>query len=173
MKMTVKVEGLDEIKKNLDQLKYSTGRSVQRRVLMKHGVEMADGMKAIAPIDTGTLKDSIKATTKRPRGMKSAATRAYAKAMRMTKDKALARAAAKDAGRSLMEVFIGPNTKAFYSHFVEFGTVTQSPQPFMRPVWDGKKGRLIPDITRDLRAEIDKALKRAARKAAREAKKAK
>ena len=49
----------------------------------------------------------------------------------------------------------------------EFGTVNHSPQPFMRPAWDGGKDKLLDGIADDFWTEIEKAAARQAKKAAR------
>ena len=137
------IEGLSDVDAMLGDLKKATGRNVMRRVALKALQPIAEDTRQRAPDDPRTggmdLKNSITATTKKPKGhRKEAEVEAYAGA--------------------------GPVPHA---HLQEFGTVNHGPQPFARPAWDAGKDQIIPGLAEDFRVEIDKATQRAARKAAR------
>lgn len=52
---------------------------------------------------------------------------------------------------------IGPSSKAFYGYFQEFGTIHNSPRPFLRPAWDAKIDEAIAIIAYMISKEIDEA----------------
>lgn len=161
----VSIEGLRELEKALAELPKATGKSVLRRVLKARAEPVKAAARAAAPELTGNLKNSIVVTTKRPKGYKTGAARAYAKAVAMGGD---AKAAAKAAGPSPVEAFVvtGDIPQAF---FQEFGTVNHGPQAYMRPAWDATRGAVLGNIKDDLWAEIEKSAARLARKRAKRA----
>lgn len=184
MKVSVKVEGLRELESALSQLeKRATRTAVARRALKKAGEPVAEAMRALAPEVDGDLRQSITVSTKLA---SDAGKQAFHQAMKAGLGKAAAvsamrgaRRAAKSAAPPVM-MFVGPSTKAFHAHFVEFGTAPHinggmfkgsqhpgsAPRPFARPAWDAQQGTALRLITEELRSEIMKAVKRqAARKA--------
>jgi HK97 gp10 family phage protein len=165
MNSALKVEGLAELKKALEQLPKATARNVQQRVLLKRAQPVVQAAKAKAPVRTGMLRDSIHATTKRPRGRRTASARAFASTRGAGGSVAEAKAAAKGAGGSLVEVFIGPGRLAQAS-LQEFGTRHHPPHPYMRPAWDAEQRRVLDGIADDMWAEISKASARLARRRA-------
>lgn len=148
MKMTVRVEGLKELQQALLELPKATGRNVVRRALRNAGEPMANTMKARVPVEEGHLKNSIGVGTKLTRRQKS-----------LHKKK------------SEVELFVGAGADPA-AHLVEFGSVHNSPEPFVRPAWDSGKGGALERIRGELANEIEKARARLARKAARLAAKA-
>jgi len=48
----------------------------------------------------------------------------------------------KEKSRTGVEVAIGPDTKAFYGLFQEFGTSKMPAHPFLRPALDGSSGKV-------------------------------
>lgn len=162
--VTVKVEGFGELEKALSELPRATAKNVARRALLRAGQPVADHAKRLVPVDSGGLRDSIVVTTKTANkpgagafaaAMKGGATRAEAgQAMR----------AAAKGGRSGVEVYIGAGQLP-HAHLVEFGSVNNSPQPYLRPAWDAGKQKVLDDIRDFLGQEISKAAQRAARKA--------
>lgn len=162
-----RIDGLRETEAALAELGKSLGRSVLRRVAIKALEPMQATAQQLAPNDPDTqasIAETIIVTTKRPKGEKSAAARAYASAGGGSAGKA----AAKAAGGGEVTVFMGPNRdpKAVQQ---EFGNVNHGPQPFMRPAWDEHKRPALDFVGDELWSEISKT---AARKAKREARKA-
>jgi HK97 gp10 family phage protein len=157
--ITVKIDGLKEIEAALKTLSKSTARRVQQRVLMKRAEPIRDAAKAKVPVRTGALKAGIIATTKRPRGHKTAAAQAFAGA---GGGKA-GRAAAKAAGGTPAEVFV-VTPRLPQAHMVEFGSVNNRPQPYLRPAWDALKHGTLDGIAKDLWAEIQAAAARSAKR---------
>lgn len=168
MPTTVKLEGLAELKRALEELPKATARAVQQRVLLKRAQPLVAAAKAKAPVDTGHLRDSIQATTKRPRGHKTAAARAFASVRGQGGSIAQARAAAKAAGSTPVEVFVGPD-RAPQGSLQEFGTKNHPPHPYMRPAWDQEGKRMLDGIAADMWAEIRKSAERIAKRQAKKA----
>ena len=158
--VTVKIDGLKEIEEALKNLSKSTARRVQQRVLMKRAEPIRDAAKAKVPVWSGALKDGIIATTKRPRGHKTAAARAFAKAG----GGAAGRAAAKAAGGTPVEVFV-VTPRLPQAHMVEFGSVhNPKPVPYMRSAFDENKRAALDGLAKDLWDEIAKAAARSAKR---------
>jgi HK97 gp10 family phage protein len=159
MPITVKVDGLAELKANLAELPKATQRRVQQRILLKRAQLIVAAAKAKAPVDQGDLRNSIHATTKRPKGHKTPAARAFATTRGMGGTAAQARAAAKAAGSAPVEVFIGPGRHPQATQ-QEFGNKNHGPQPYMRPAWDENKNAMLDGIAKDMSDEIKKSVAR-------------
>jgi len=160
----VKVEGFRELERALAELPRATAKNVSRRALLQAGQPIADQARQLVPVLSGGLRDSIVVTT---RTANKPGAGAFAAAMRGGATRAEAgkamRAAAKG-GRSSVEVYIGAGQLP-HAHLVEFGSINNSPQPYLRPAWDAGKQKVLDDIREFLGQEIDKAAQRAARKA--------
>jgi HK97 gp10 family phage protein len=159
------MSGLRELKAALEELPKSTARRVQERVLLKRAQPVVTTAKAKAPVQFGDLRDSIQATTRRPKGHKTPAARAFAQTRAMGGSTAQARAASKAAGPAFVEVFIGPGRMPQAS-LQEFGTSHHPPHPYMRPAWDENKGKVLDGIGKDLWDEINKSAARIAKRKA-------
>lgn len=158
MKFTVRIDGLKELDNALGELPKATARNTLRRVLMRIAEPMAENMRSLAP---DAPRSSPRRDLKRSIGAGIKLSRRQA---------GLHRKATKD-DRTFAEVFVGAGALP-HPHLQEFGTPQHGPQPFVRPVWDAWRNRIIPMIKPALWEEIDKAAKRLARKAARAAAKA-
>lgn len=115
---TYKAEGFDRLDRQLARIAKPTTEA--KRAALKAGAEIvADEMRRLAPVRSGTLRDSINV---RVIGMG---------------------AAAKQVDVRGTTVLIGPRQGGkkdpFYAHMVEFGTVRAAAHPFMRPAWDAKR----------------------------------
>jgi HK97 gp10 family phage protein len=181
MSVKVKVEGLKELDAALGELTKATARNVLRRVLKRAGQPIADAARGKVPVDTGKLRDSIIVGTKLASSQDSGKA-AFASVMRGGGSREEARSAliaankAAKGGAAFAEMFVGPDNRPA-AHLVEFGTGERfhrsgksggsvAPQPYMRPAWDGEKGRALEIIKDDLGDEIMKAAERAAKRAA-------
>lgn len=151
--VTVKVEGMSEVKAALEQLPKATQKNVLLRVLKKRAQPIADAMQAKAPDDPDThgndLRSSIGVGTKLSPRQRAGHRKEF------KNDKAAA------------EVFVGAGPLP-QAHLTEFGYEDVPPNPWARPAWDANKGALLPGIAEDLWREIEAAAQRAARKAARQ-----
>lgn len=146
--MKVKVEGLKACNDALMRMKQSTGRGVVRRILKAAAEPMAEHAEALAPKDTGALRESIKVGSTLSK-----------------RQRALHRKA------SALEVFMGPGTNP-QAIAQEFGAYDDAPQPFMRPAWDAGHKQALRSVADDLAGEIEKTAKRAEKRAAAKAKRA-
>ncbi len=185
MKVSAKVTGFNEFETALLQIdKAATRKSVARRALKVAGQPVADGMRSRAPVDDGVLRDSVLVSTK----IKGEAGKAaYAQTMRRTSgNKAMAVKSMRDARREAkgsnppVMMFVGPSTKAYHVHFIEFGTKPHinaglfagskhpgtAPQPFIRPAWDATSGTALDLIAEAMGQEIMKAAARQAKRRA-------
>lgn len=185
MKITAKVIGFKELEVALMEIeKVATRKTLARKALKSAGAPVAEKMRALAPVDDGVLAASILVSTK----IKGEAGKAaYAQTMRQTAgDKAMAVKAMRDARRAAkgtmppVMMFIGPSTKAYHAHLVEFGTAPHinrgkfsgskhpgtAAQPFVRPAWDATSGNALDLMGDALRAEIMKAAARQAKRRA-------
>ena len=143
MSVTVKIEGLSELKSAFEQLPKATGRSAMCKVLMTRAKTIAAAAKSLVPVESGELRDSIVASAK------------------------LSKSQAREAKEteSYVEVYVGAGPLP-HAHLVEFGSVNNQPQPYMRPAWDGAKDTLLDDFKGDLWSEIEKAVGKLTRNAA-------
>lgn len=147
MKETFKVEGFAELDKELEALGPKMGKSVLRRALKKAAEPMAELANSLAPVGpTGELSKSFIYSTKLNQRQK----RMHRKMFRDD--------------RASVEGFVGTNNAAGVQQ--EFGNILHGPQPSLRPAWDQDRMALLERLKEELRAEIDKAVARAARRAA-------
>lgn len=151
MTPTWKLEGAKELEAGLMELEGVTAKSLVRRVLQKVLAPVESAAKAKAPVWRGDLQRSIGIglrLTKRQRGLKVPI--------------------------APVEAYVGPGVAnkggirgVAHAHLVEFGSVHNAPQPFMRPAWQGN----VEKVFRLLAKEMSDALAAAARRAAAKAKK--
>jgi HK97 gp10 family phage protein len=146
--LTFKIEGLAEVAEGLNELPKATGTNVLKRALKEAADPIATAAKQKAPRLSGALQVSIKPSDKLSRRQKSL----YHK-------------------ESEVEIFVGPSALV-QAITQEFGTVTNRPQPFLRPAWQEHKHEALESIKDVLAEEIEKARARIARKTARLAAKA-
>jgi HK97 gp10 family phage protein len=139
--VTIKIEGLSELKAAFEQLPKATGKSVMRKVLMTRAKPIAAAAKALVPVESGELRDSIIASTRLSKHQKREA----------------------EETASYAEVYVGAGPLP-HAHLVEFGSVNNQPQPYLRPAWDSAKGALLDNFKEDLWSEIRKAVDKLARK---------
>lgn len=148
----VHVKGLSELSKFLQQLPEKMRANVMRGALRAGAKEIEAQAKALVPVDSGRLRDSIRVTTKRMDGGVMAIVRAGGRSGKKTVLQA-------KSGRQ----FAG-HAVAYYAQWVEFGTAAHQiaatdakhpvffggmfaqkidhpgakPHPFMRPALDSR-----------------------------------
>ncbi len=156
MAQKFRIEGLKELDKALGQLPRATGKNVLRRVARQALEPIIEVAKGLVHEQSGDLRGSLAVSPKLSHRQKTLHKRMFANE------------------RSSIEMFAGAGSHHFVPQgvFEEFGTVKQSPHPFLRPAWDGGKMRVLNNIKRDLWTEIKTAAARVARKKARALKKA-
>ena len=143
--MAVKLSGVRELDLALAEMKKSTARGVLKRVALKALQPVVDAAKAMAPVDDGQLRDSIVASDQLAGNAKRSAPK-------------LAR------GERATGITVYAGTKNRNGVPREFGSVRAPAHPFMRPAWDGNKGRLLDSVAKDLAEEIEKTAARAAKR---------
>src|SRR5262245_53648589 len=116
VKVTWKIEGLSELVEALkDELPKATATNVQKRALTTASAPIERDAKQAAPYRTGLLRERINISSKLSPRQKSKLERG-----------------------SKNEIYVGPPSMP-RGIVAEFGSVSQSPRPFMRPAWDGNK----------------------------------
>lgn len=141
MTRTVKIEGLREVEKAMEELGRAASTAAGRKALLEGGEILARSMRNLAPKDEGHLIESIDVGTKLTRRQRSLHRR-----------------------ESPVEVFVGANDPAAVTQ--EFGTVDHAPQPFARPAWDETQDDVLKRVGDVLMVEVEKRVKRARAKAA-------
>lgn len=129
-----------ELEKMLDQLPKAMSKAVLRNALKKAAKPIKEQAASTAP---GSIGKSMKIATQRT-GRRVRA-------------------------RKAVFVFVGPTEP--HSHLVENGTGPRyhangkyvgemPPNPFLRPAWDANKGKSLGILTKEIEAELLKAVKR-------------
>ena len=163
--MTVKMEGLNELRMALQRLPREIQAKVLPRAVSKGAQVIAKDAKARAPElsapdprrTPGLLKRMIRATSGVRRGTEATAfvsVRRLSKAAISRFKKSLRAAGARVKGAN------NPNDP-FYWRFLEFGTSKMAARPFLRPAFDSKKreaaDRIIDVLREGIEAEAPKA----------------
>ena len=133
-----KVTGLEGIDAALEQLKLSQRRTAARNVLKAALEPVVETAKRYAPVEEGTLRDSITVGT--------------------NVTKAIRHLRVKDG----VTVFAGTANRNGVPR--EFGTIRSAAHPFLRPAWDANKGRVLDSILDNFGAEVRAAIDRAAKR---------
>ncbi len=138
----VKITGLDELKKDLKKLSEKTRKSIVVSSLRSGAVTFRQSARSLAPAKSGILKKAI--TVKKIR----------------TKDRSIVKFITawtqQRGGKNAVAQGSGTRNDAYYGHFVEYGTVHQSAQPFIRPAYDIDKSSVTGAITKQMAKRITK-----------------
>lgn len=143
MKVTVKFEGGKQLDAALSQFTPAKRRAIGRVALDNAGEITAKAARALAPVDSGGLRESIDVSGTLSRAQKSEHTKA-----------------------AEQERFIGPDSRP-QGHLREFGSDGNAPEPFMRPAWDQTKNQVLERMGDELWVGIEKAVTSAAKRALR------
>ena len=172
MPNTVKIEGLSELLKGLEEFKKSTQPGILERAVKRAAKPVMETAKTLAPVDTGALKKSI--TTKVVRN--NAGKAAFAAVMKGGGSKSEAAAAAREANSAARAVGSGPSAlvrvqaAAPHAHFAEWGTKHSAAHPFMGPAFLEGQQTVPRSIAADLKIEMEKSARRIAARAAKKGK---
>lgn len=178
---SARVVGLKELEAAFGEISAAAMKGVLKRAVAKAAKPIAQAMSDFAPIDDGTLSESMKIEGDVQGGM--AGKRAYADVMGAGGTREQAQAALRAANKAnprqyQVSVDIGPGKEAGHAHLVEFGTGPRyhksgkfvgimPPDPFVRPAWDTEGGTVAQGrIREELAKELDKAIARAKARAA-------
>ncbi|KIC54497.1 hypothetical protein [Leisingera sp. ANG1] len=156
MSMKMKIEGAGDIERALSELARGTAKGVMRRAMKK----------ALQPVKQGAENSAFEiAITSKLSPRQQGEARG-------------------DRGRAKVSLYVGPveadGSHAPHAHLIEFGTGPRRhasgkyvgavmADPFMRPAWDANRERMLQILRKEVWAEIEKAVERAARKAAKAA----
>lgn len=122
----IELTGMEELEKVLRQMPDGLAERDLASALRKGANVVRDEAQKNAPVDDGDLKDSIKV-----RKQKS--------------------------GKGEAAVIVAPTKPAgFHAHFIEFGTVKQPAQPFLRPAFDSKQNEALEVIITSLAKKVEK-----------------
>lgn len=146
--MRVRVDGLREVERNLEQLAKGTGKGALRRALKTAAQPLAEAMRAAAPDDPDTGGDDLKSSITVTSKLSKRQSRFH---RRMFRD-----------DRASVEMFVGAGPLP-QAHLQEFGTAHHAAQPFARPAWDADQRALLDRLTQQIRIEVDKSIARAAK----------
>jgi HK97 gp10 family phage protein len=156
-KVTAKVEGMKELRAALLELGKATQTRVLKRTLEKAADPILSDAIANVPRDTNVTAESLEVSTKLTPRQRRLAGRAA---------KRQADGSFRSAKSKGVEVHIGPSAEAGRQApapaglMQEFGTAQHPPQPWLRPAWDGNKGKALAIIGDELGKEIAKAARR-------------
>lgn len=140
----------DRLKRKLRSLPAAAEKAVKAQ-LEKEAADLADLIRRRVPVDTGTLRDSVRVTPgDRPLSLKI-------KAGGETTRKKV-RKGVKDVHFAKAKITGGSRGEYDYARGVEFGTSEQPAQPFFWPSYRQRK--------RQIRRRMSTAAKRAVRKSA-------
>jgi len=126
---SVEIYGINQLMARLAQMQEALESSTAD-ALREVAAQMRDDAKAFCPVDTGSLRSSI-----RVQAFAKPKTHFY------------------NVGISAGGYVTNPKTKkkVNYASHVEFGTSRQRPQPFMRPAYEGNKHNILRIIKEGLR----------------------
>lgn len=142
-KVTFKIEGVSELVEAFtNELPKATSTNVQKRALKEAATPILHDAEQHSPVRTGLLRKKIDIGSKLSPRQK-----------------------AKNEKESKVEIYVGPPSME-RAIVAEFGSVNQTPHPFMRPAWDANKRTAFDTIKQILEEEIEKARQRIARKTA-------
>ena len=141
MSGAIKLSGFKGLHDALGELPKSTERALLRRVA-KNALEIFhDDARSHAPVETGGLVDSIIIGSRLTKG---------------------ARKQDRKDPRHGVRLFCGTSHPAAVPQ--EFGTVKMAAHPFMRPAWESTKHAMLDRVGDQLKIEIEKTAKRAAKR---------
>lgn len=163
----VEVLGFKEMEEALKELPKATAKNCIRRALSAAAIPIADNAQQlirVKRVSPAIVVTKIKFTSG------DAGKQAFAAAMAAGATRGEAGEAAHQANKEAGDdanitsgvLSIGPTLRAFYGF--EFGTVKQSPKPFMRPAWDAHKMQALEIIKTELQDQIEKARVRIVKK---------
>lgn len=149
MTVTVELSGFSELEAELERLSKAAGKGVLRRALKTSAEPVANIANSLAPVgETGEYSKSFVYSTKLNKRQAGLHRRMF------RNDKAS------------VEGFLGTNDPAGVQQ--EFGNINHAAQPALRPAWEQDKMALLDRLSKELWAELEKAISRAERRAAKQ-----
>jgi HK97 gp10 family phage protein len=156
MNINMKVDGLRQLNKALQELPLKIRGAPLRTATRKASMVIRNEARSKVPVNTGLLKREI--ITSRSRSQSSEGRETFVVMVKQLVKKY----ANTKANRRMNRVGKKFKTEglAYYWKFLEFGTSKMRARPFMRPAFDSKKQEAV----RVLQRELDAAIQAQARK---------
>lgn len=159
--MQVKIFGLEQLKKALNQLPVEIQQKALRSAVSASAKVVVDAAIAKAPAgDTGNLKKAI--YRYRSRSGSGTGRETYLVGVRKGK-KAYANTARNRRLNRVGKKYTVEG-EAYYWRYLEFGTVKMQAKPFMRPAFEGSKSRILDVMKERLGKAIQDQAKKLAKK---------
>ena len=141
MDVTVKIEGLEELRRALQEAGPKLAKRAMRKALRKGAEVFVEAAKSRAPVlkegtpqrRPGELRDSIDASIK----------------LSTKEEKGVAHIGPKS------EKGKGSQQPGVYGMFVEFGSVHGPAQPYMRPAFEGSRERALEVVQNEIRDGLE------------------
>lgn len=166
MHMTVKIEGLEELRRALRLLPANVQKNQLANATQKGALLMRDDARPRVPVlahadprrKAGVLRNAVRAT----RGKRNGSVGSAFVYVRILTKKAIAKwKRAQGAAGKRVGGAANPSDP-FYWRFVEFGTAKMAARPFLRPAFEATKIEAAERIKDALREGIEKEAARAA-----------
>lgn len=158
--MTVKIEGLEQLKKALNQLPVEIQQRSLRSAVSAGAKVVVDAAIAKAPTDTGSLKKAI--YRYRSRSQSGTGRETYYVGVRKGK-KAYADTA-KNRRLNRVGKKYTVQGEAYYWRFLEFGTAKMQARPFLRPAFEGSRTKILDVMKQRLGKSIQDQANKLAKK---------
>lgn len=129
----VKIEGLEELKKTLQDVMPREATNILRRTTLTIASAVRDEVRTKAPVNTGALRRAIK--SKRDRGTKTS----------------ISASVIADAGG-------GRSGRGYHWHFLEFGTVKMTAQPFIVPTVEAMRSKTDEMYRKEFGVQFEKEM---------------
>lgn len=155
-KVTAKVSGLKELQKALKAMPEAAKKPILSRALTKAAKPIETEGEMKAPWLTGDLAISVQTVIRDNLRNKDAVLAVIGPAMTEYRQLKKPVPYVKGPKRGKMRTNQVGGTPGVYGYFVEFGTGDTPAQPFMRPAFEGNKGKALGIIKSELTAEVSK-----------------
>ena len=159
--MQVKIFGLEQLKKALNQLPVEIQQKALRSAVSASAKVVVDAAIAKAPAgDTGNLKKAIY----RYRSRSGSGTGGETYLVGVRKGKKAYANTARNRRLNRVGKKYTVEGEAYYWRYLEFGTVKMQAKPFMRPAFEGSKSRILDVMKERLGKAIQDQAKKLAKK---------
>jgi HK97 gp10 family phage protein len=149
---TVKVEGLQELERQLKQFGPKVERNGLRTSAYAGAKVFMNAVKETAPVREGTLRARVRAFKRRGQAHEARYSVGVSSGPRVKRRPVNPRK------RLVKYPYVGPRA---YSRYLEFGTSKMAARPFMRPAFNSNTSAAIEAVKRRLAKAVAIAAKRA------------
>lgn len=144
--MHLDFSGLEQIAKDLETLSKSENKKVLREATRAGAEVVAEVVRETAPILTGKMSRNVVVITQKGRRLGEVASGVHIRGVNP------------DTGNSDNTMKASNPKNAFYWRFVELGTSTMPPHPFVRPAYDNNQDRAAEAAIARANSAIDEVL---------------